>query len=86
MGGHRIPNKAFKGALDVMEAAWPKDYEHMAKISIHSMIGLWSRPGSTLHSVQSSMNEVDGAGSTTTSRCTTMDLSRIDVLELHLCL
>ena len=59
-----IPKKAFRDVLSVMENAWPQEHEHMAKISINAMIGLWAKSTSTLYSVKSSMIEVDGAGCT----------------------
>ena len=30
-------------ALEVMEDAWPEGEEHMAKLSVNALIGLWAR-------------------------------------------
>ena len=30
-------------ALECMDAAWPEGEEHMAKLSVNAMIGLWAR-------------------------------------------
>ena len=30
-------------ALERMDAAWPEGEEHMAKLSVNAMIGLWAR-------------------------------------------
>ena len=45
-------------ALERMDEAWPE--EHMAKLSVNAMIGLWSTE--VVYSVRSSSSELDGAG------------------------
>ena len=45
-----------------MDAAWPESKEHMAKLSVNAMIGLWARSTEVVYSVRSSSSELDGAG------------------------
>ena len=45
-----------------MDAAWPDGEEHMAKLSVNAMIGLWARSTEVVYSVRSSSSELDGAG------------------------
>ena len=49
-------------ALERMDAAWPEGEEHMAKLSVNAMIGLWARNTEVVYSVRSSSSELDGAG------------------------
>ena len=49
-------------ALERMGAAWSKGEEHMAKLSVNAMIGLWARSTEVVYSVRSSSSELDGAG------------------------
>ena len=49
-------------ALERMDAAWPEPEEHMAKLSVNAMIGLWARSTEVVYSVRSSSSELDGAG------------------------
>ena len=49
-------------ALERMDAAWPESEEHMAKLSVNAMIGLWARSTEVVYSVRSSSSELDGAG------------------------
>ena len=49
-------------ALERMDAAWPEGEEHMAKLSVNAMIGLWARSAEVVYSVRSSSSELDGAG------------------------
>ena len=49
-------------ALERMDAAWPESKEHMAKLSVNAMIGLWARSTEVVYSVRSSSSELDGAG------------------------
>ena len=49
-------------ALERMDAAWPDGEEHMAKLSVNAMIGLWARSTEVVYSVRSSSSELDGAG------------------------
>ena len=49
-------------ALERMDAAWPESEEHMAKLSVNAMIGLWARSTEVVYSVCSSSSELDGAG------------------------
>ena len=49
-------------ALERMDAAWPEGKEHMAKLSVNAMIGLWARSTEVVYSVRSSSSELDGAG------------------------
>ena len=44
------------------DAAWPENEEHMAKLSVNAMIGLWARSTEVVYSVRSSSSELDGAG------------------------
>ena len=44
-----------------MDAAWQGE-EHMAKLSVNAMIGLWARSTEVVYSVRSSSSELDGAG------------------------
>ena len=48
-------------ALERMDAAWQGE-EHMAKLSVNAMIGLWARSTEVVYSVRSSSSELDGAG------------------------
>ena len=48
--------------LERMDAAWPEGEEHMAKLSVNAMIGLWARSTEAVYSVRSSSSELDGAG------------------------
>ena len=48
-------------ALERMDAAWQGE-EHMAKLSVNAMIGLWARNTEVVYSVRSSSSELDGAG------------------------
>ena len=41
-------------ALERMDAAWPEGEEHMAKLSVNAMIGLWARSAEVVYSVRSS--------------------------------
>ena len=45
-----------------MDAAWPEGEEHMAKLSVNAMIGLWVRSTEVVYSVRSSSSELHGAG------------------------
>ena len=47
-------------ALERMDAAWQGE-EHMAKLSVNAMIGLWARSTEVVYSVRSSSSELDGA-------------------------
>ena len=38
-------------ALERMDAAWPEGEEHMAKLSVNAMIGLWARSAEVVYSV-----------------------------------
>ena len=49
-------------ALERMDAAWSEGEEHMAKLSVNAMIGLWARSTEVVYSVRSSSSELDGAG------------------------
>ena len=49
-------------ALERIDAAWPEGEEHMAKLSVNAMIGLWARSTEVVYSVRSSSSELDGAG------------------------
>ena len=49
-------------ALERMDAAWPEGEEHMVKLSVNAMIGLWARSTEVVYSVRSSSSELDGAG------------------------
>ena len=47
-------------ALEVMEDAWPEGEEHMAKLSVNALIGLWARD--LVYSMRTSNHELDGQG------------------------
>ena len=49
------------GVLERMDAAWQGE-EHMAKLSVNAMIGLWARSTEVVYSARSSSSELDGAG------------------------
>ena len=49
-------------ALERMDAAWPEGEDHMAKLSVNAMIGLWARSTEVVYSVRSSSSKLDGAG------------------------
>ena len=44
-------------ALERVDAAWPEGEEHMAKLSVNAMIGLWARSTEVVYSVRSSSSE-----------------------------
>ena len=50
------------GALEIMERAWPEGEEHMAKLSVNALIGLWARSKDVFYSMRTSNHEVDGRG------------------------
>ena len=39
-------------ALERMDAAWPEGKEHMAKLSVNAMIGVWARSTDGLQRAQ----------------------------------
>ena len=41
---------------------WPEGEEHMAKLSVNAMIGLWARRADVIYSVRSSSCQLDGPG------------------------
>ena len=55
-----------RGATTLRRAlsAWtpPSGEEHIAKLSVNAMIGLWARSTEVVYSVRSSSSELDGAG------------------------
>ena len=57
-----ISARSHVDALERMDAAWPEGEEHMAKLSVNAMIGLWARSTVVVYSVRSSSSELDGAG------------------------
>ena len=56
----RLPADAFRSSLETMEAAW--DDQHLAKLSVNSMIGLWAIRNSESLSCISSNDMTDGVG------------------------
>ena len=52
-------------ALDVMEQAWPKGEEHMAKLAVNSIIGLMAHNSNKAYTLRSSSNELDATGADT---------------------
>ena len=52
-------------ALDVMEQAWPKGEEHVAKLAVNSMIGLMAHDSNKAYTLRSSSNELDATGADT---------------------
>ena len=57
-----VPSSILARALNVMDHAWVDLDTSMAKLSVHSMIGLFARDVSQTFSVRSSKAEVDGVG------------------------
>ena len=49
-------------ALEAMEDAWPEGEEHMAKLSVNALIGLWARNQELVYSMRTSNHELDGQG------------------------
>ena len=49
-------------ALEIMERAWPAGEEHMAKLAVNALIGLWARSKDVFYSMRTSNHEVDGRG------------------------
>ena len=45
-------------ALERTGAAWPEGEEHMAKLSVNAMIGLWARSTEVVYSLRSSSSEL----------------------------
>ena len=58
-------------ALEIMERAWPEGEEHMAKLAVNALIGLWARSKDVFYSMCTSNHEVDGRGWTTGASATT---------------
>ena len=55
----RLPDLDYVGAHG---RAWPEGEEHMAKLSVNAMIGLWARRADVIYSVRSSSCQLDGPG------------------------
>ena len=49
-------------ALEKMEDAWPEGEEHMAKLSVNALIGLWARNQDLVYSMRTSNHELDAPG------------------------
>ena len=49
-------------ALEAVEDAWPEGEEHMAKLSVNALIGLWARNQELVYSMRTSNHELDGQG------------------------
>ena len=49
-------------ALEIMERAWPEGEEHMAKLAVNALIGLWARSKDVFYSMRTSNHEVGGRG------------------------
>ena len=60
-GRHRSPD-CLARALEIMERAWPEGEEHMAKLAVNALIGLWARSKDVFYSMRTSNHEVDGRG------------------------
>ena len=63
-------------ALERMDAAWPEGEEHMAKLSVNAMIGLWARSTEVVYSVRSSLRLRGGHGGTSSTRLLTQRLPK----------
>ena len=50
------------GAYALLSRADRRGEEHIAKLSVNAMIGLWARSTEVVYSVRSSSSELDGAG------------------------
>ena len=59
--GH-VGAATLRRALERMDAAWPEGEEHMAKLLVNAMIGLWARRADVIYSVRSSSCQLDGPG------------------------
>ena len=60
--GAKLGAASLRCALERMDEAWPEGEEHMAKLSVNAMIGLWARSTEVVYSARSSSSELDGAG------------------------
>ena len=57
----KLPPKCLSEPLKIMEEAWG-DEEHLAKLSVNMMIGLWASDAQCLYHVKTSQDAVDGMG------------------------
>ena len=58
----RTRGRGHAPGVERMDAAWPEGEEHMAKLSVNAMIGLWARRADVIYSVRSSSCQLDGSG------------------------
>ncbi len=56
------PKDCLRTPLQQMDAAWDQDDEHLAKVSVNSLVGLWASTQDYIFSVITSRSECDGAG------------------------
>ena len=57
-----VDQRWLEQALQAMEEAWPEGEEHMAKLSINALVGLFARNLDLVHSMRTSNHQVDGEG------------------------
>ena len=58
----RVDQRWLEQALQAMEEAWPEGEEHMAKLSINALVGLFARNLDLVYSMRTSNHQVDGEG------------------------
>ena len=58
-------------ALEIMERAWPEGEEHMAKLAVNALIGLWARCKDVFYSARPITRWTAGAASISRSSSTT---------------
>ena len=57
-----VDQRWLEQALQAMEEAWPEGEEHMAKLSINALVGLFARNLDLVYSMRTSNHQVDGEG------------------------
>ena len=57
-----VDQRWLEQALQTMEEAWPEGEEHMAKLSINALVGLFARNLDLVYSMRTSNHQVDGEG------------------------
>ena len=57
-----VDQRWLEQALQTMEEAWPEGEEHMAKLSINALVGLFARNLDLVYSMRTANHQVDGEG------------------------
>ena len=57
-----VDQRWLEQALETMESAWPEGEEHMAKLSINALVGLFARNLDLVYSMRTSNHQMDGEG------------------------